>query len=246
MSSLALQTPHIRASGVSITLRERSLVSQLDLVIEPGQFLAVAGPSGCGKTTLLQVLAGFMDPSSGDVRWISTSGVQSNAAAYRQQTGFVYQHLRLARQLDALTNVACGSLGRQRFWQTWAGFDRTCREKAYHELQSLGLGPAAYKLVDQLSGGERQRVAIARTLLQEPVVLFADEPVANLDRANAQRVLARLRLEANLRGRTVIAVLHDDTQIGLFADRVLRWDGGSPSLWKVETLRERGRHEVAG
>ena len=240
------ETPTIEARRLTLEIGDRSLVRGLDLRIEPGQFLVVAGPSGCGKTTLLQALAGFMAPAAGTVLWTSPDGGNHTPETYRGRIGFIYQHLRLSRQLDALTNAACGTLGRLNFWQTLTGYDRGCREAAFRELHALGLGSAAYTLVDRLSGGERQRVAIARTLLQEPLVLFADEPVANLDRANAQRVLARLRLEAASRGRSVILVLHDETQIGLFADRVLRWDGSSPTLWKLETVRQTRRHDVAG
>jgi phosphonate transport system ATP-binding protein len=227
--------PGIALSGIHIRLGDRHLVRGLDGVVEPGEFLALAGPSGSGKTTLLQVMAGFMEATEGAVAW---SGGWSGDPA---RIGFVYQHLRLARQLSALTTVCTGQLGRIGTLRSLAGFPRAMRQRAYQELRTLGLGESAHAVIGRLSGGERQRVALARALFQAPDIYFVDEPVANLDRANAQLVLARLRAEARESGRTVVAVLHDDAQIGLFADRVLRWDGHAPSSWKFERLRSRAQ-----
>jgi phosphonate transport system ATP-binding protein len=226
-------TPGIALKGIHIRLGERHLVRGLDGEVEPGEFLALAGPSGSGKTTLLQVMSGFMAASAGAVSW--TGGWAGGTA----RIGFVYQHLRLARQLSALTTVCTGRLGRISAWRSLWGFSRALREQAFRELCALGLGDSAHAVIGRLSGGERQRVAIARALFQAPDIYFVDEPVANLDRANAQLVLARLRAEARDAGRTVIAVLHDEAQIGLFADRVLRWDGHADARWKFERLRER-------
>ena len=231
------RVPCIEARGLTLRAGERKLVEQLDLRISPGEFFVVAGPSGTGKTTLLQALAGFAAPVDGKVEWKLGQSNQP-PSAFTKRTGFVYQHLRLARQLDALTNVCCGRLGAYDFWQSAFGFPRTEREQAHRLLSSLGLPTAAYKTVSVLSGGERQRVALARALHQDPLIFFVDEPVANLDRTNAQLVLARLHEEVTGRGKTVVAVLHDETHIRLFADRVLRWDGEAPALWKEPRIRK--------
>jgi len=229
-------TPSLEVSGIDIRMGGKELVRQLSVVIPPGEFWVIAGPSGCGKTSLLQVLAGFQQPQRGKVV-LKNGNLPVPYPAFRPQTGFIFQHLRLALSLDALTSVCCGRLSQYPFWQTLWGFPRESKEAAYRELFDLGLGKVLYRPVRDLSGGERQRVAIARTLHQKPRLLFADEPVANLDRANAQRVLARLRLEASHHQCSVVAVLHDETQTGLFADRVLRWDKDAPSLWKEERVR---------
>jgi phosphonate transport system ATP-binding protein len=225
--------PIIVFSDLQIRLGNRHLVRGLSGTVEPGEFLAVAGPSGSGKTTLLQVMAGFMEPSGGSIRF-------GAADVFRTETvGFVYQHLRLARQLSALKTVCTGRLGRMGTLASLFGFSRSIEDGAFNELCQLGLKEYAHSPVGTLSGGERQRVAMARTLFQQPRIYFVDEPVANLDRANAQLVLSRLSRETREAGRTVVAVLHDDAQISLFADRVLRWDGKAESRWKVERLRDR-------
>lgn len=230
--------PGIALSGIHLRLGERHLVRGLDGAVEPGEFLALAGPSGSGKTTLLQVMAGFMVPTGGRVQWRRANGEPMGEPA-GAGIGFVYQHLRLARQLTALSTVCTGRLGRMGLWESAFGFPRSVQEQAYAELVTLGLREYAHTPVGRLSGGERQRVAMARTLFQQPGVYFVDEPVANLDRANAQLVLSRLRRESREAGRTVVAVLHDEAQISLFADRVLRWEGRSEAGWKFERLRSR-------
>lgn len=229
--------PGIEARGLTLRAGDRILADRLDLCISPGEFLVIAGPSGTGKTTLLEALAGFASPGGGKVEWKGRERIQP-PAVFPKQAGFVYQHLRLAEQLDALTNVCCGRLGQYGGWHSALGFRRGEREQAYGLLASLGLSTAADKPVGVLSGGERQRVALARALHQDPLVYFVDEPVANLDRANAQIVLARLHKEVRERGKTVVAVLHDETHIRLYADRVLRWDRDAPSLWKPSEVRK--------
>lgn len=233
--------PGIALEGIHIRLGERHLVRGLEGSVEPGEFLALAGPSGSGKTTLLQVMAGFMTPSQGQVRWMAGTEAEADRGCAAARVGFVYQHLRLARQLTALTTVCTGRLGQLPGWRSLLGFPRSLREEAYRELSDIGLRDSVHAAVGRLSGGERQRVAMARTLVQQPEIYLVDEPVANLDRANAQLVLARLRREVRGAGRTVVAVLHDETQIGLFADRVLRWDGHEPARWKFERLRRPGQ-----
>lgn len=225
--------PGIELTGLHIRLGTRHLVKGLTGAVEPGEFLALAGPSGSGKTTLLQAMAGFMSPTEGTVR--RDRGVDASIG----RTGFVYQHLRLARQLSALDTVCTGRLGALGTLRSAFGFSLELKKSALSELSQLGLADHAHVPVGRLSGGERQRVAMARTLFQRPDIYFVDEPVANLDRANAQLVLARLSRECREAGRTVVAVLHDESQIALFADRVIRWDGKVPANWKFERLKDR-------
>jgi ABC-type phosphate/phosphonate transport system ATPase subunit len=222
----------IELVNIGLRFSGRELVKGLSHQINKGEFVAVAGPSGSGKTTLLHAMAGFMAPQQGEVR---------RSVRARNGIGFVYQHLRLALPLTALTAVCTGKLHDFSAWQTLFGFSKATRQSAYEELVQLGLRDSAHQPIGRLSGGERQRVAVARSFFQEPDIYLMDEPVANLDRTNAQLVLARLRREVTERGRTVVVVLHDETQIGLFADRVLRWDRSAPSLWREETLRAGGR-----
>jgi ABC-type Mn2+/Zn2+ transport system ATPase subunit len=220
--------PLVELRGLGLRLAGRDLVRGLDFAVGKGEFVAVAGPSGSGKTTLLHVMAGFMTPHSGSI---------GGAMPVKSRIGFVYQHLRLALPLTALTAVCTGRLQRYGALQTLMGFPRAVREGAYAELVQVGLRECAHQPIGRLSGGERQRVAVARSFFQQPEIYFMDEPVANLDRANAQLVMARLRREVTERGCSAVVVLHDDAQIGLFADRVLRWDHAAAALWREEILR---------
>jgi len=221
--------------GLTLRAGNRVLCEGLSLRVEPGEFLAIAGPSGSGKTTLLYAITGQLRPEAGEVEWFDAEGPLERAE-HGHRAGFVYQHLRLPKHQSACDAVCCGRLRHMSAWQTVFGFARAERERACAELARLGLRERVGACIRELSGGERQRVAIARALNQEPDLYCADEPVANLDRTNAQGVLARLRSES-VAGKTVIAVLHDETQIGLFADRVLRWDSRQPALWKLEEVR---------
>lgn len=228
---------NLEVRNLHLTLGGRHLVRGLDFDLPAGSFLAVSGPSGCGKTTMLHNLAGFSDEVKGEVVYTNSKGAWL-PSDFPDQIGFIYQHFRLSKPMSALGNACCGALGHLAWHRTLFGFPFSVRRTAYQELCGLGLKEAAFQPVAQLSGGERQRVAIARALHQKPLIYYADEPVANLDRTNAHLVLARFRRECAERKVSVIAVLHDDPQISLFADYVLRWDNKEGSLWKMERIRK--------
>ncbi len=177
----------------------------IDLTIEAGKVTALRGPSGSGKTTLLTIAGCLARPTSGRVRLkgedISGLPERFLTSLRRQTFGFVFQQFNLIKGLSALDNVMLPAypLG-PRY--------RELRERAEARLAQLRLGHRRDARVEWLSGGEQQRVAIARALINDPQVIIADEPTANLDTALSKEFLAILQ-EINAQGRTVLLTSHD-------------------------------------
>lgn len=218
--------PVLRLHSITLGHDGQTLLRGLDAELAAGEFVACVGPSGGGKTSLLRCLAGELPPREGRVEL--TGGEADGPRA----VGVVYQHLRLVANHPVRTNVLCGSLGRYPWWKTLLGFPAGEEREADRWLQELdlpGYGPA---LTSRLSGGEKQRVALARTLLQNPRVLLADEPVSHLDPALARRVLGLLRERVRQQNGLVVCVLHDAALAREFADRVLEISRDLPQGWR--------------
>jgi putative ABC transport system ATP-binding protein len=197
-------------------------VRDLDLTIGHGEFLAVAGPSGSGKTTLLQLLGGLDRPSAGEVRFEGHdlgSLRQAELTRLRLDTiGFVFQQFNLIPTVTAAENVALALAPR--------GLPAAERGERVGELLSaVGLASRGHHLPSQLSGGEQQRVAIARSLVNEPRVVLADEPTGNLDSTIGQEIVGLLRQLSDDRGQTVVLITHD-TEVAAAAPRTVRMQDG--------------------
>lgn len=179
-------------------------LDSVSLTVPRGRFLAVMGSSGSGKSTLLRCAAGLERPSTGTVRIGDTDLGRLKPAALtrlrRDRIGFVFQSLNLVSALDVRENVALPLL--------LAGA-RDDAGRALAALAAVGLADRAGDAPGALSGGQRQRVAVARALVTEPDVVFADEPTAALDPVTAAEVLALLRRAVDEHGRTVVLVTHD-------------------------------------
>jgi putative ABC transport system ATP-binding protein len=193
-------------------------LSDVDLVVGEGEFLAVAGPSGSGKTTMLQLLGGLDRPSSGRLDFqgqdLGEMGDGELTALRLRTFGFVFQQFNLIPTLTARQNVeaALAPLGQK-------GPVRHARSREL--LAAVALGARMDHLPSQLSGGEQQRVAIARALANDPEVILADEPTGNLDSATGEEILRVLRGLSENRGQTVIVITHD-ASIADQAGRVVR------------------------
>ena len=188
----------------------------ISLDIAPGTFTAIMGQSGSGKTTLLNVLTGVDRPTSGEV-WLDDQRLDTLSEAAlailrRHRIGLIFQAFNLLTNMSALENVMLPALllGRS---------PGEARRLASTLLEELGLGKRLSMLPGQLSGGEQQRVAIARALVNEPAVLFADEPTGNLDAQTGQGIL-RLLKRLHEQGQTIILVTHD-AQIASQAERII-------------------------
>jgi phosphonate transport system ATP-binding protein len=229
--------PVLIARGLGFRRGTRWLFRKLDLELHPGEFLALVGPSGVGKSTLLACLSGMLSPSEGEVFIQLGNGRSENPQSVRRHLGIIYQDLSLTPNIDLLTNVLCGRLGRLRTWRTMLGFPKNDREEAYRLLCELGVGDDPYKWASHMSGGEKQRVAVARALFQKPNLYFADEPVSSLDAYYAGRVLGLLRREADESAKAVVCVLHNAEHIERFSDLALSLSMTDPTAHKLRRIR---------
>lgn len=212
-------------SGDTRTLALRGV----DLEVFAGQLTLLVGPSGCGKTTLISIIAGLLNPTSGEVSVLGqplhrmTNG---KLVAFRgKEIGFVFQQYNLLPALTAAENAAVPLL--------IAGLPRArAVEKAKGVLDSVGLGNRVNSFPSQLSGGQQQRVAIGRALVHEPRLLVCDEPTAALDAHSGHTVMELLQKVAVQPGRAVIVVTHDN-RVFAFGDRMVTMNDGC--IESVET-----------
>ena len=213
------QTPALRGASVSVAA---------------GEILAVMGPSGSGKSTLLHCLAGILTPDSGQVwfggRRLDAMGDDERSALRRGRFGFVFQFGQLVPELTAEENVALPLL---------LGGTRRARALAAAQpwFGRLGLDGLEQRRSGELSGGQAQRVALARSLVAGPEVLFADEPTGSLDSLTGEHVMNLLVAAARDQGTTVILVTHE-ARIAAYADReVIVRDGTVTTLSPSRAVR---------
>jgi putative ABC transport system ATP-binding protein len=186
----------------------------VSLDVAPGEFLAVMGPSGSGKSTLMHLLAGLDHPTDGEVfiggQNITAMKDKELTMLRRQRVGFIFQAFNLIPQLTAEENVALPlALGGQKL-----------NGQVNALLEQVGLTDRADHKPTELSGGQQQRVAVARALVTEPAVVFADEPTGNLDSHSTDEILGLLRKAADERGQTTVMVTHE-AHAAAYADRVI-------------------------
>jgi ABC-type lipoprotein export system ATPase subunit len=216
----------VEARGVTKTYDTGKVQVQalrgVDLAVGRGEMVAVMGPSGCGKTTLLNCLSGLDSIDAGDVQ---IEGVSLASMTDKQRTryraermGFVFQFYNLLPDLDGVENVELPLLV--------AGVPlRTARTRARNALELVGLEGQAQQRPGELSGGQRQRVTIARALVNEPAIVWADEPTGDLDSQTAMEVMELMRRLNEEQGTTFVIVTHD-IAIGRATDRIVRMMDG--------------------
>lgn len=233
-SPLSADNFHVRIRNLDVSRQSRCLVKDLTATVARGSFVAVLGPSGCGKTTLLNCLAGMLPADRGMVEYQCRNGCVHLPNDFRPKIGLVFQHLRLTSNASVLTNVLCGTLGKKPWWRSLLGFPKEEVTRARHLLELVGLADCEREPVSRLSGGERQRVAIARTLIQEPELILADEPVSHLDRNLARKVLGYWKDACGTQGGSVVCVLHDRELAREFADVLLEPCSQNGCVWNQE------------
>ncbi len=197
-------------------------VNRANIKIEKGEFVAIIGSSGSGKSTFLHICAGLDKANAGriliDNEEITKMGPDELGKFRGEKMGFIYQKHNLVPQFTALENILLPTVMCNKA-------DASYQESLRELVECLGLSERLHHLPSELSGGQCQRVAIARALINNPQMLFADEPTGNLDRKNADEVLSLLLKIRETRGQTLLMVTHD-LAIADKADRIFRMDNG--------------------
>ena len=218
----------LRAEGICFAYRgEEWVLKDISLSVPKGKATMIMGPSGSGKTTLMKVLAGILDPQRGRVEVLNHEIGKRTRRSLYSLIGYIPQQLGLVRNLTSLENVLMGALGRCGHGRVMLGlFPRHEVEQAHAALNLMGIGDKSSEKVFRLSGGQRQRVAIARTLLQRPRVVLADELVSDLDLALASEILRLMHEAAEREQMTFLVNMHETQLVREFADHVLILDHG--------------------
>ena len=223
----------LKAQGITKTFGNLQVLKGIDLDIEQGQIVSIVGASGAGKSTLLQILGTLDRPDVGKV-WIDNEEITAlsdkNLSFFRnQKIGFIFQFHNLLAEFTALENVCMPAwIGAETNKKGAVGEkydEKRINEKATLLLEKLGLGHRLNHLPSELSGGEQQRTAVARALINDPLLIFADEPSGNLDSQNARdlhKLFFQLRDEF---GHTFVMVTHNE-ELANMADRKLEMHDG--------------------
>jgi lipoprotein-releasing system ATP-binding protein len=219
--------PIIRASALrkSFVMGDQRIevLRGVDLTIRGGEFLAIEGRSGSGKSTLLHLLGALDEADDGSIQYdgkdLAKIPAAERAGVRNRDFGFVFQFYHLLPELNVLENTMLAAM----IEHSWLGFrskKKSFVERAKTILNQLGLDHRLKHRPNQLSGGERQRVAIARALMNQPKVLFADEPTGNLDAETGRQIMTVLENLHRDAGQTIVMVTHDRT-LARTADRAL-------------------------
>ena len=192
-------------------------IDDVSFGVEKGEFVALVGPSGSGKTTMLAMLAGLLEPTSGSVfiegEDLARMGESQRSSFRRRRIGFTFQANNLVSYLTALENV-------ELMLRLTGQYNAANRKRARKLMEMLGLEERMHALPRELSGGQQQRVAIARSLINNPAVVLADEPTASLDTERAYQVVETMARLVHEQGRAGIMVTHDLRMVE-YTDRIV-------------------------
>jgi putative ABC transport system ATP-binding protein len=218
---------------------EVEALADVSLAIDPGEFVAVMGASGSGKSTLMNIIGCLDRPTEGvyrlDGRDVKEMGKDALAQIRRKKIGFVFQSFNLIPRMDAQENVELPMI--------YDGISSsTRRERALEALRAVGLLDRAHHLPSQMSGGQQQRAAIARSIVNSPSLILADEPTGNLDTASSDEILGIFQKLNDERGITLVLVTHEP-DIAQFSKRIVRFRDGR--LVQDEPVANRRRYTSA-
>ncbi|TAH11494.1 MAG: ABC transporter ATP-binding protein [Sphingobacteriia bacterium] len=212
----------LKAEKITRRFGDLAVLKGVDLTVKTGEMVSIVGSSGAGKSTLLHILGSLDHPDSGTIELDNQSILSLSAkklAAFRNKNiGFIFQFHHLLPEFDALENVSIPG---------WiAGNQKTMiKDRAIQLLTSLGLKDRIYHKPQQMSGGEQQRVAVARALINQPKIVFADEPTGNLDSKNA-RELHQVFVELNQNTGTSFLIVTHNLELAALSGRTLHMKDG--------------------
>jgi lipoprotein-releasing system ATP-binding protein len=212
----------LKAEKITRRFGDLAVLKGVDLTVKSGEMVSIVGSSGAGKSTLLHILGSLDQPDAGTIELDNQSILSLSAkklAAFRNKNiGFIFQFHHLLPEFDALENVSIPG---------WiAGNQKTMvKERAIQLLTSLGLKDRIYHKPQQMSGGEQQRVAVARALINQPKIVFADEPTGNLDSKNA-RELHQVFVELNQNTGTSFLIVTHNLELAALSGRTLHMKDG--------------------
>jgi ABC-type lipoprotein export system ATPase subunit len=216
------ETILLSGQGLSKQFGTLEVVKGISITVSPGEFVCLVGKSGCGKTTLLSILSGLERPTKGDVvlngKKINDASEDELALFRRANVGFIFQSFNLIPTLTAWENVALPL-----FPIKMTGEER--KRRATELLTQMELGHRMDHLPSTLSGGEKQRVAIARALINHPKIIFADEPIGNLDSSTGEAIMNILNRLHTEKGVAILMVTHE-LELAKTAQRLIRMQDG--------------------
>ena len=223
----AVMVPDLECAGLVKRFAGVTAVDRVSFEVPPGSFFSILGPSGCGKTTIMRMIAGFLEPTEGDIRIKAQSVL--NVPPNKRQVNMVFQHLALFPMMNIAENIGYGLRRR--------GMARAeIARKVDEALERIGLPDIGKRRVDELSGGQKQRVAIARCMVLEPDVLLLDEPLGALDLKLREHMKVELKaLQAEF-DTTFVYITHDQSEALVMSDKIAVMNAGR--FEQVGTARE--------
>lgn len=220
-------TPDLECQNLTKSFAETMAVKGVSFSVAPGSFFSILGPSGCGKTTIMRMIAGFLEPSGGDIRIKGKSML--NVPPNKRPVNMVFQHLALFPMMNVAENIGYG-LRR-------AGLPKPeIARKVGEVLDRIGLPGIEKRKIDELSGGQKQRVAIARCMVLEPDVLLLDEPLGALDLKLRERMKVELKSLQAAFDTTFIYITHDQSEALVMSDQIAVMNEGQ--FEQVGTARD--------
>ena len=197
----------LRLKDIRLSLGKREILKGLSIRVNKGDAVTIMGPNGSGKTTLLKVALGLLRPSAGELYFFEEKNISKEN---RKFLGYIPQNLALVNELNVFSNIIVGAVRRMPSWRSLLGaYPEEITKEAYDVMNALRISHLAEVKVKSLSGGEKQRVAIARTIIQRPSIIFADEMTASLDFKTASEVMSILIGIKEKTGVTLVMTHHN-------------------------------------
>lgn len=230
------EQPTLSLVNVNKNYGAHKAIRDINLHVNPGDFVVLLGPSGAGKSTIFKCVSQLIRADSGEV-WLNDQQINhlkgNTLRLQRRKIGLIFQQFNLVSRLSALQNVLLGRLGHMPTWKANLGlFSEADRQLCLRSLDRVGMLNKAYQRADTLSGGQQQRVAIARVMAQESDLILADEPVASLDPVTSRQVLSQLKEIAAESNMAILCSLHQTDLALEYADRIIAMSNGVITLNK--------------